>query len=202
VRLGRWLSAEVTAFHLEFENQIIPPSEAGGAVAANGFNAGHSRHTGLEAGVQFDLAPLVARDGGFSVPLTVNYTYLPLAAFVGGISDGLRLPYAPEHLLYAQLRFAHRIGLSAQVGLSYVGRQFADPDNTLTPSPDGLIGELPGYALLDARIGYTISRAGLTLYLAGKNLTNQVYIASRAPQGIQPAGYLQLFGGLEWSWSR
>ena len=44
-------------------------------------------------------------------------------------------------------------------------------------------------------------RAGLTFYLSGKNLTNQVYMASRAPQGIQPAGFLQIFGGIEWAWS-
>jgi Fe(3+) dicitrate transport protein len=203
LRLSQVLSVDLAAFHLEFENQIIPPSEAGGAVSGNMFNSGHSRHTGLEAAVLFDFVPLLSKDRArWSMPLTVNYTYLPLAAFVGGIWGGNRLPYAPEHLLYAQLRFVHEVGFSAQVGVTYVSSQFADKENTPSASRDGLVGAVPGYALLDARIAYTIARAGLTLYVSGKNLTNQVYVASRAPQGIQPAGFLQVFGGVEWTWQK
>jgi Fe(3+) dicitrate transport protein len=197
LRLGRWLSADVAGFHMEFQNQIIPPSEAGGATSG-GFNAGHSRHSGLEASVTFDAAPLLSTPS-FSLPLTVNYTFLPLAEFVSGLYGGNRLPYAPEHLLYAQLRFVHRIGLSMQLGLSYASAQFADKQDTVAPSLDGLLGELPEYAVLDARIGYTLRRAGLTFYLSGKNLTDRIYIANRAPAGIQPAGFRQIFGGIEWA---
>lgn len=200
LRLADWLAADVAAFHMEFENQIIPVSVSGGVDGAS-FNSGHSRHTGLEATVTFDLAPLVMRERtSFALPLSVNYTYLPLAAFVGGVTDGNRLPYAPEHLVWAQLRFVHRLGISAQLGLSYVSSQFAEKSNAIAATPDGLIGLLPGYAVLDARVAYTFRRAGLTLYVAGKGLTGEVYIASRAPQGIQPAGFRQIFGGVEWVW--
>lgn len=200
-RFGRWLTAEVAGFHMEFENQIIPPSESGGAVSAGGFNTGHSRHSGLEASVTFDLAP-VLNAPSFALPLTVNYTWLPLAAFVGGLFDGNRLPYAPEHLFYAQLRFQHRVGVSAQVGVNYVAAQYADKENTVAPSLDGLVGELPGYLTLDARVGYTLRPAGVTFYVSGRNLTDQIYIANRAPQGIQPAGFRQVFVGVEWNWPR
>ncbi len=200
LRLGQWLTADVAGFHMEFENQIIPPSEAGGAVSLNNYNSGHSRHTGLEASVVFDVAPLF-KAHSFSLPLTVNYTYLPIASFVGGVWGGNRLPYAPPHLLYAQLRFTHRIGLSAQLGLTYVAAQFADKENTPAQTLDAVIGELPSYAVLDARVAYSLRRAGLTFYIAGKNLTDQIYIANRAPSGIQPAGFRQIFGGIEWMWS-
>ncbi|MEZ4406261.1 MAG: TonB-dependent receptor [Polyangiales bacterium] len=203
VRLGRWLTAEANFFHIEFENQIIPPSESGGDVAAGGFNSGHSRHMGAEASVTFNLAPLVSpRNTRFSLPLTVNYTWLPIATFIGGLHNGNRLPYAPEHILYAQLRFIHRIGLSAQVGVTYVASQFADAENTRAGSPDGLVGQLPQYLTLDARVGYTVPRSGVTVYVSGRNLTDQIYIANRAPQGIQPAGWRQVFAGLEWTWPR
>lgn len=203
VRHGRVINLEVAGFELEFANQIIPPSESGGAVSASGFNAGHSRHAGLEASVTFDVAPLVQRGAStFALPLTVNYTWVPMADFVGGLFDANRLPYAPEHLLYAQLRFVHRLGLSAQVGLNYVSSQFADKENTVAQSRDGLVGELPHYLTLDARVGYTIRAPNLTVYVSGRNLTDQIYIANRAPQGIQPAGWRQVFVGLEWSWPR
>lgn len=202
-RLGRWLNAEVAGFHIEFENQIIPPSESGGAVSAGGFNTGHSRHMGVESSVTFDLEHLLhQRASTFSLPLTVNYTWLPVAALVGGLFDANRVPYAPEHILYAQLRFVHRMGLSAQVSVSYVASQFADRENTVAQSVDGLVGRLPGYLTLDARVGYTLRAAGVTVYVSGRNLTDQIYISNRAPQGIQPAGFRQVFAGLEWNWPR
>ena len=125
-----------------------------------------------------------------------------MAAFVGGLFDANRVPYAPEHILYAQLRFVHRMGLSAQVSVSYVASQFADRENTVAQSVDGVVGRLPGYVTIDARVGYTVRAAGVTVYLAGRNLTDQIYISNRAPQGIQPAGFRQVFAGLEWSWPR
>jgi outer membrane receptor protein involved in Fe transport len=42
----------------------------------------------------------------------------------------------------------------------------------------------------------------MTFYVAGNNLTDQIYIANRAPQGIQPAGFRQVFLGLEWNFPR
>lgn len=203
LRYGRWLNAEAAGFLLEFQNQIVPPSESGGAVSAGGYNTGHSRHAGMEASVTWDLTSLLRlRAPTFALPLTVNYTWLPVANFVGGLFDANRLPYAPEHLLFAQLRFVHRAGLSAQVSVSYVSRQFADKENTVAQSPNGLVGELPGYLTVDTRVGYTVRATGVTVYVAGRNLTDQVYVANRAPQGIQPAGFRQVFAGLEWSWPR
>ncbi|MBL8632555.1 MAG: TonB-dependent receptor [Myxococcales bacterium] len=201
LQVGRWLSFEATGFWLEFENQIIPPSESGGAVSAGSFNAGRSRHIGLESSGMFDVAGPLGWSA-LSIPISFGYTFVPMAMFVGGINDGLRLPYAPMHQLNAQYRVAHRIGIEAQVQLGYVGKQFADKENTTFSSRDGLVGEIPGYLTIDARIAYTYRRLGLTGYVAGKNLGNQIYIASRAPSGIQPAGYRQVFFGIEWNWQR
>jgi len=199
LQLGRWLSVESAGFWIEFENQIIPPSEAGGAVAAGGFNAGRSRHIGLEASGMFDVAEVIG-SRSLSVPISLGYTYLPAAMFIGGVNDGLRLPYAPQHQINAQYRFSHRIGIEAQLQLTYVGRQLADKENTVYPSADGLVGEIPSYLVLDGRIAYTLRRTGLTAYVAAKNIGNQIYIASRSPSGIQPAGYRQVFFGIEWNW--
>ncbi len=200
-RVGRWLNLDVAAFWLEFTNQIIPPSEAGGAAGADGstVNSGRSRHVGLEASTTFDVASLL-RQEGFALPLIVTYTYLPIADFTGGVYEGYRLPYAPEHLLNAQLRFEHKSGFAGMFGVTHVGGQFADKDNTQAPSLDGLLGELPSYTLLDARLAYTVKRIGLTLYVSGKNLANAKYISSRAPAGIMPGTPLTVFGGLSFEW--
>lgn len=201
LRLQRWLETDVAAFVIEFDNQIIPPSESGGAVSARGFNTGHSRHAGLEASITFDLAQLVL-PRSVKLPLTLNYTWLPIAALVEGLWTGNRVPYAPEHMLSAQLRFQHSSGVLVQLNTNVVSSQFADKANTLAPSRNGLIGEIPTYVTVDARLAYYWRATGLTFAVSGRNLTDQVYVASRAPQGVQPAGYRQVFAELEWRWPR
>lgn len=198
-RLGRWLEADVAAFWIEFDNQIIPPSESGGAISANGFNTGHSRHIGLEAAATFDpsqffLPPSVR------LPLIVNYTYLPVAMLLEGLFTGNRVPYAPQHMFNAQLRFVHSSGILMQATMNVVSSQFTDKDNTESASRNGLIGAIPTYVTLDARVAYTWRATGLTFAVSGRNLTDQLYIASRAPQGVQPAGYRQVFAEIEWRW--
>jgi Fe(3+) dicitrate transport protein len=201
LRLNRVLEADVAAFWIEFDNQIVPPSESGGAVSAGGFNTGHSRHVGVEGSVTFDVAPLVL-PRSVQLPLTLNYTYLPIAAILGGFYSGNRVPYAPEHMFSAQLRFAHSSGILFQANANVVSAQFTDKDNTLAASRSGLIGEIPTYVTVDTRVAYTWRSTGLTFAVSGRNLTDQVYVASRAPQGVQPAGYRQVFAELEWRWPR
>jgi Fe(3+) dicitrate transport protein len=198
-RLGRWLEADVAGFWIEFDNQIIPPSESGGAVSAAGFNTGHSRHIGLEAAVTFDPAQFFLPPS-VKLPIIVNYTYLPVAMLLEGLFIGNRVPYAPQHMLNAQLRFMHSSGVLLQTSVNLVSSQFTDKDNTQSASRNGLIGEIPMYVTLDARVAYTWRATGLTFAVSGRNLTDQVYVASRAPQGVQAAGYRQVFAELEWRW--
>jgi Fe(3+) dicitrate transport protein len=199
VRLRRWLEADTAAFWIEFDNQIIPPSESGGAVSAGGFSTGHSRHIGLETSVTVDPAPFFL-PSSVKLPIIVNYTYLPVAMLLEGLFVGNRVPYAPQHMLNAQLRFVHSSGVLLQSSVNLVSAQFTDKDNTQSSSRNGLIGEIPTYVTLDARVAYTWRATGLTFAVTGRNLTDQVYIASRAPQGVQPAGYRQVFAEIEWRW--
>ncbi|MBL8600797.1 MAG: TonB-dependent receptor [Myxococcales bacterium] len=199
LRAGRWFNLDVAGFLLEFSNQIIPPSESGATVSGGNFNSGKSRHIGTEASLVIDPFSR-GRGSSFAMPLMVSYTWVPVADFTAGLFNRNRLPYAPEHLLNVQLRFVHRAGVAAQVGVNYLSSQFADRENTQAPSPDGLIGALPASLTLDARLAYTLRRSGITVALNGRNLTNQAYIANRAPQGIQPAGFRQVFASLEWQW--
>lgn len=199
LRLNRVLDVDIAAFWIEFDNQIIPPSESGGAISADGFNTGHSRHIGLESSITFDVAKL-ALPRSVALPLTLNYTYLPVAALLEGLFYGNRVPYAPEHMLSAQLRFQHSSGILIQANTNVVSAQFTDKDNTLSASRNGLIGAIPLYVTVDARVAYTWRRTGLMFAVSGRNLTDQVYIASRAPQGVQAAGYRQVFAEIEWRW--
>lgn len=198
---GEWFWAEGTGFLLDFSNQVIQPSEAGGSIASAEdapelLNGGRSRHYGAELSATVDWATLLR--AGFELPVTATYTWVH-AQFGSGWRDdwvGNRLPYAPEHMASGQVRFVHPTGISAQVNANYVSSQFTDAANTQTLTADGLQGRIPGRILLDARTGYTFGDTGFTAYIAGKNLTDERYIASLAPQGIQPGLFRQVFVGV------
>lgn len=192
LRVGTGLQAEAAGFIIEADRLLV--NSAGQLLTLS------ARTAGLELGGVLDPLSLWSQSR-LSLPLQVAYTFVPIASPTAGGYTGYRLPYAAEHVLSAQLTLAHRAGLSVSSTLSWVSAQMTDLANTVAPVPSGFIGEIPGYLTLDARVAYSVARAGLTFSVVGKNLTNQVYVASRFPEGIQPAGFLQIFGAVEWNFS-
>lgn len=180
-RSGR-MRYEMTAFRMDFSNQVIP-SNSGGFVKENG---GKTLHQGLEGAFGYDF------DAGFSVD--VNATYVPEARYVGDrykadgvtvdIPDGNRVTYTPE--LVANLILAYRSGgLKTALHANYVGAQYTDAANTevLTENTSGFFtGKLAAYTTLDLSAQYAVNKQ-LSLSGAVKNLTDERYIASLR-QGI------------------
>jgi Fe(3+) dicitrate transport protein len=196
---ARWLSdavrAEVAGFVLDFANQVIEPSEAGGAVA-DAASGGRTLHAGVEAAVTAD--PL--HGGDVTLPLSVSYTYTRATFGEGwGLALlGQPLPYAPEHTLVASAGFGVPWGLSGQVKLVAVGPQYGDTVATVDPTVDGLVGRIPGRATVDARLGWLHRGTGIEVSVVAKNALDARYIASRAPRGIQPGPPRLVMGELSW----
>lgn len=194
-----WLGGEVSGFVLDFSNQIIPPAEAAGATDPGDgdlVNAGETRHLGVETDVSVDLGRRA--DLGFALPVGVAYTWVH-AEFGDAWEEelvGNRIPYAPEHRLSSRIQFEHPLGIGGRIDGYYVSKQYTDPQNTEEGPLDGLSGAIEPHFLLDARIGYTHQPWGATFFVAGKNLTDESYIVSRAPRGIQPGTPRQVFAGV------
>ncbi|MFO0692702.1 MAG: TonB-dependent receptor [Polyangiales bacterium] len=195
---GDWLFADVSGFVMSFENQIVAPSEATTGGNSDGtLQGGQTRSIGAEISGVLDLAEKL--DLGFQLPLQVAYTFVD-ARTVGNDwpigQENRILPYAPKNRLNATLGFIHPIGIEAQVNCDYQTYQYADLYDNVDPNPSGTIGLVPSRFLLDARVAYAHRPTGLTFYVMGKNLLNNVYIASRAPAGIFPGMFRQLFVGV------
>jgi Fe(3+) dicitrate transport protein len=196
---SRAVSGEVTFFRMDFENQIIPAAQSGGATTTL-VNAGETLHQGLESSVRLDWGELT--HSPLSLYTDFRYTYLPTARFTrDALYLGNRLPYAPRNIFGFLLGFRSRQGLGLELDASLVGEQFGDNNMTVTPSADGTIGLLPRYAVWNLTADYTHrrERVSITPYLAVKNLGNEVYVSSRAPQGIQPGLFRQVNAGLKFT---
>jgi len=187
------LRVDATWFRMDYENQVVPASVAGGH-GATLTNGGETLHQGFELGAKLDFGE------AFSIPLDlfarVAYTLIPTAEFQGGrfstvagsttVSvDGNRLPYAPENLLNASFGYRHSSGLDLFLEAVLVGEQFADDLNSIDPSADGQRGLIPGHTIWNATANYEWNENRCTLFVTVKNLTDRLYIADRA-RGIVP----------------
>jgi Fe(3+) dicitrate transport protein len=115
-----------------------------------------------------------------------------------------KVPYIPDYILNYSLNYGFK-GFMIGANYNMVGAQYTDNLNMNTETAEGAIGKLPAYATVDANIAYTIKadknkfKSNITLFVAGKNLTNEVYRASRlhrVSSGIMPGGFRQLNAGV------
>jgi Fe(3+) dicitrate transport protein len=203
-RLHPAVQVESTFFRMDYENQIVPASLAGG-VGATFTNGGKTLHQGVEISVGFDTTTILRRR--YNLYLRSAYTFLPVADFRGirfssvpGFTSvsvsGNRLPYAPERLLNASVGYAHSSGLDTFLEAVYVDSQFSEDLNRINPiTTNGQTGLIPGYTIWNATANYRVERLHTTLFVTAKNLFDRLYVADRArgllpgpPRGVQ-AGF-------------
>ncbi len=191
----RGVHADATFFVLDFSNQIVPAALSGGATTTL-VNAGLTLHRGIEVSTGVDMARWMGREAGLSAD--VRYTWLPTARFDSGVLSGHRLPYAPEHVTSLILAWRDARGLAVQVDGTFVGDQFGDDQNRAVGSADGTVGPVPGYGLWNVSASYEFRRGTRRFapFVSVKNAADRIYIASRAPQGIQPGPFRQVNVGM------
>lgn len=177
------MNYEVTAFRMDFKNQIIPANSNTNFQRTNG---GKTFHQGLEAAIGVNL------EGGFDV--FANLTWIPDAEFNGnrfdtdGVTittpDGNRIPYTPEFVANAGVGYQQG-GLRTQLSANYTGSQFTDVENTreIAENTSGFFtGKIDSFTTVDFSTRYAVNRQ-LELFGSVKNLTDERYIASLR-QGI------------------
>jgi Fe(3+) dicitrate transport protein len=177
---------------MDFENQIVPASVAGG-LGATLTNAGSTLHQGAEFSTAWQLARFLPRR--HNLTLRTAWTALPIARYssdrfstIPGFTTvritGNRLPYAPNNLLTSSLSYAHAKGVNLFLENVYSGRQFGDDLNTVGGTPDGQRGLIPGNSIWNASVNVPV-RTNTTLYFTMKNVTDRLTIVDRS-RGLLP----------------
>jgi Fe(3+) dicitrate transport protein len=206
-RLAAGLRFDATAFRLDFSNQIIPASVAGG-VGTTLTSAGRTRHSGGELSMNYS-----SRDAGLTEGVDVfartaitwvadaNFastriatapcfdgraTGAPVAARGGDIPCGIardvrsnRLPYAPEWLYSAAIG-VERGGWSAQAEVQGQSTLYADDVNLIAVSPDGQRGRVGGWAVVNLTLNIAPEGSPISGFVAVKNAFDELYITDRA----------------------
>ena len=173
---------ELTAFRMDFDNQIIPANSNPNFQTTNG---GKTYNQGFEGAVSLEF------ENGFDV--FANLTWIANAEFKGDrynkngslkSKDGDRVPYTPEWVANLGVGYTYA-GLRSQLSANYTGSQFTDELNTkpIVENTSGFFtGKIDAYTTVDLTTRYTLNDQ-VEFYGAVKNLEDKRYIASLR-QGI------------------
>jgi Fe(3+) dicitrate transport protein len=178
-------------FVMDYENQIVPASLAGGVVALL-TNGGETIHRGLEVAGKLDTSPLTG--SRHNVFVRTAYTFVPVSRFTGtrfssvsGFSTtsvtGHRIPYAPTHLATVSGGYAHPSGFDISLESVHTSEQFGDDLNTVASTPDGQRGLLPPHTVWNLALNVDVQRA--RFFFTVKNLFDDLFIVDRS-RGILP----------------
>lgn len=204
------VQVEATLFNLDFTNQIIPASVAGGTGAAL-TSAGRTVHRGGELSFRAEakrsaagLRPFSELAGAWTPVSRFEGTRVAYIGAGGGdvlnkvyaeqnasgsrtlVSvSGNRLPYSPEYTLTTTVGVRHQRGTEMRVELVAISEQFGDAANSRLLVADGQQGVLAGNALWNLTANIPVPRSAVTLWVAVKNLTDQTVVVDRS-RGLLP----------------
>jgi Fe(3+) dicitrate transport protein len=196
-----WISWDVSAFLLDFDDQIGTVALPGGRSTLG--NVGRAQHFGLEAAGELDIlgwldahspGPATTSSGkdGDKPAVTANLTQrfgslslygnvtLLNAEFVSGPLEGKTPRFAPDYLLRTGV--IYRLGERLKVALlgTFVDDSFADDANT----PERFV---PAYMTWDLTMEAKVYKDIISVNAGINNLFNEDYYSRIANSGIDPA---------------
>jgi iron complex outermembrane receptor protein len=175
-----WLNNEL----LQYTPNIPGP---GGTVPAATFNADKTIHQGLEAALDWRIAPRWR--------LRQTYTWSDFR-FDGDVQYGdNRLPVVPAHFYRAEVRYEHPAGWFVAPSVEWsASKIWVDYKNTT---------RAPSYAILNLNAGWKVTK-NLAVFLDARNLTDKAYVsnvqaqvqATAASAAYWPGDGRSVFGGV------
>jgi Fe(3+) dicitrate transport protein len=198
------INGDFTIFQMDFDNQIIPASVAGG-VGATLTSAGKTLHRGAELSARFS-SEAAGLTTGWDLFARTAITWMETAEFRGnrravgcapgqptisfeGVAfscdtRGNRLPYSPKWLLSAAVG-VKRDWISGLIEVQHQSGAFADDVNSTLVTADGQRGFIPAWTIFNATLNITPEDSAFSGYVSVKNMFDKLYISDRA-RGILP----------------
>jgi Fe(3+) dicitrate transport protein len=219
----RGINADATFFVMDFANQIVAQSVAGG-VGATLTSAGETFHRGGELALNASSRDAGWTEGETDVFARLAVTWVadarfnstriaaapcfdgaitgtPVATGSGAVPcgvarnvDGNRLPYSPEWLVSGAVGVAHN-GFTGQLEMISQSSIFADDANTIPVTPDGQRGLIAGWTQVNAALSYGPPGGKWEVFTSVRNLFDRLYVVDRA-RGILPGQPLTVQAGV------
>lgn len=185
---GGSTSFEVVGFWNDYSNLLGNDTlSSGGTGSGDQFNGGAADVRGLELGFRTHLG---ASQSAFKVPLRLTYTYTEaefassfetsFADWAPRVVDGDELPYVPNHQLFAE------VGLEGRRWNTFLSANYVDEMRTRAGQGAVPLAEsIEDHLIFDLSAKVTL-RDRYSVFLQVRNLSDEVYVASRRPYGLRP----------------
>mgnify|MGYP003859015333 FL=1 len=204
-KMGEFLDIELTAFAMDFENQLIPVSVSSGNANASGIvNGGETMHKGIEAGFKFDLSKVLGIQNSINIESNATFqnSYYTANRFVASNGStfnvkGYQLPYSPRVMINSAITYSPDRGIGFKLATNYISSQFSDELNSILPGANGRSGKIGSRVITDFNLFYQVPKRKLSVYIAAKNIGDVRYISTRRPEGIRVGLPRLITAGLE-----
>ncbi|WP_213762813.1 TonB-dependent siderophore receptor [Caballeronia sp. dw_19] len=165
---SRQIHAELTAFNMRFDNQII---QVAGITPATFQNIGATHHQGVETAIEYAFAEDSVLRG---LDAYANFTYTK-AIQESGATAGLDVPFYSRFTDTLGLRYATH-GWTFNVSSTHQSAQYSDTANTVAETPDGRVGRIPGFRVWDMQADWKIPGwKGSNLTVGVNNIAGKRY---------------------------
>jgi iron complex outermembrane receptor protein len=195
------LTWDISAYDVELTNEIlninVQPFPGAPFTVPTYRNAPKTRHTGVEAGLSYQLpgAIFVHGDVGDHIALRTSYTLASYRFVEDPDYRGNDIPGAPRQVLSAEMKYTHPSGFSLAPGVEWIPQSyFLDSPNTVRND---------GWTNLSLRAEWSTAY-GVSLFAAGQNLADRrfsqsVQVDNAAGKYYEPADGRSFYAGLRWS---
>ncbi len=143
--ITNYFYTQIAGYYLDYQEQIINSSAAGGNLGARPVNAGKSLHRGAELTLSFDFGKFLEQS--YSLALEMNSSYNDARSYrytfnaeewrkgnpdpwIHKDTNGNFLPYVSREVHGVGLSFALSTGFFARVDYQYFSKQYHDLENT------------------------------------------------------------------------
>jgi len=195
--LGDCLNFDLSLFYMRIKNDIGIVEQSEDTLTYQlETNTGADDHKGVEAYIELNVLGGIFQDKSLGLLGIYNSFGYTDARYVSGGFKGNYVPYAP--------RFTDRLGIDYSLGsfsmnaqYSYTSSCFGDPADTKF-SPDGLVGIIPSYEVIDFSASSKILKYEFSLGI--NNVTDAKYFTMRTDEypgpGIIPSIGRMVYAGL------
>ncbi|MED5538549.1 MAG: TonB-dependent receptor [Pseudomonadota bacterium] len=153
---------DVTVYRADLNHELLNfVVNASLGIPASTFNAGPTVHQGIEAGLDWRIAP--------QWRLRQTYAFSDFHFDGDKVYGDADLPVVPPHLYRAELRYDHPAGWFLAPGVEWsMADAWVDYANTL---------KSPAYTVANLNMGWTV-RDGLTVFADVRNLFDEAYVSN------------------------
>jgi Fe(3+) dicitrate transport protein len=180
----RGLRWDLSAFSLRYNNRtgtLAGDASGDGTFSVFKTNIGDAITTGLEIFIEYPL--FQSRDAAllvFTSTALFHSRYVDARIRAGNENiniSGNRIESVPDVITRNGINFRYK-EFSLSFLHSYTGETFADPLNTIVPSPTGSAGIVPAYGIMDINASLRIA-TNLLVRVNLSNATNKQYFTKR-----------------------